>query len=208
MAVIKPLIKELYPDFLKSNKNYSVFIDMTSNELSDVHDLIESLNTLVNIDRVPAEFIAKLGSLIDFNYLSENNSIDRELMKSYFLESKRKGSLADISYASTYADEDGYLIGRLHDPSKYKAKPLNTLIMARELLFRHGFSTRGGKDTIYPENSVYREGILIIDVTKEPTDNTIHHVERVKPAGVRVVYKLSKGDGTFEYLSPLKETLY
>lgn len=208
MAIIKPLIQELYPDFLRGNKNYKVFIDMSANELSDVHDFVESLNTLINIDRVPAEFIASLGKLIDFNYLSENNTIDRELMKCFFMESKRKGALADISYASTYADEEGYLIGRLHDPSKYKAKPLNTLVMARECLFRHGYSIRGSANTIYPENNVYREGILIIDVSKAPTDKTIHHVERVKPAGVRVVYKLSKGDGTFEYLSPLKETLF
>lgn len=207
MTVIKPTIQSLYPDFLQDNKNYSVFIDTTAQELSDVNDIIESINTLINIDRTPAEFILKLGELINFNYSSVNNTIDRELMKLFFMEHKRKGTLEDIAYASTYANEDGYITGRLHDPTNYTKKELNTLIMSRDVLFRHGYSKRGSANTIYPENKVFREGILIVDV-EQVTDKTIHHVERVKPAGLRVVYRLTKADGSIEYQRPLKETLY
>lgn len=192
-------IEDLFPRKLKELDTFSILVNLASNELANTFDLISIMSTLSNIDRCPEEFISHLSDLIDFDFSPIlDSSTQREAMKLYREESKNIGSIQDLEMMATYGDIEGYKGGNLFIPGTYEERPKAKVYIPRNQLFTFSGSKFSDTDRI-PDNIVYKDGTIMIEVTR--LNSTImDRVEKVKPAGMLIVYKYIKGNSV-EYVT-------
>ena len=76
----RQVINRLFPDHLRFNEDYRVWIDALSNELGIVADYIEMFSNLSSISKTPAEFVQDLATLVGYAY---RDSDDDGLQRSY-----------------------------------------------------------------------------------------------------------------------------
>ena len=200
---MEEIIDNLFPEALKGHPQYKVFIDLAKEEFIKIDDLIRTLSFYSNIDRCPEEFLQHLADIIGFQYNPELDEIaQRECMKLYMQESVASvGRPQDIAKMATYGDNAGYLGGDLFVPGTNDQSPLATVVMARDRLYTHSKSKRSDVD-MYP-SEIFREGVILITVTRL-NEVIMNNVEKVKPAGLLVVYQVMSSGGSFDYVTHTK----
>lgn len=190
--------KNFFPSELLKG-DFSVFAEVMSNEMSRVEDLIFQMSTLNNVDRCPKAFLNELFKLIDYRLYDDlDDDLQRECVKYYIPQSKNIGLTHDISMMATHGDNPGYKGGNLFVPGTYSNKPLAGVVFPRDRLFSWCKSSWSGKDR-FPGNKVYREGTILIEVTNL-NQIIMDRVEKIKPAGMLIVYKLVK-NGELTYIT-------
>ena len=193
------ILNNYFPEALKGHPQYKVFIDLANEEFTRVDDLIRTLCFYSNIDRCPEEFLQHLADIIGFQYNKDLDEVaQRECMKLYMEASSSVGMVEDLTMMATYGDVEGYLGGGLFVPGTKPQRPMATLTMARERIYTHSKSKRSDVD-VYP-SEVFREGVVLITVTRI-NEVIMDRVEKVKPAGLLVVYQMATSSGSFEYIT-------
>lgn len=193
------ILNNYFPEALKGHPQYKVFIDLANEEFTRVDDLIRTLCFYSNIDRCPEEFLQHLADIIGFQYNKDLDEVaQRECMKLYMEASSSVGMVDDLTMMATYGDVEGYLGGSLFVPGTKPQRPMATLTMARERIYTHSKSKRSDVD-VYP-SEVFREGVVLITVTRI-NEVIMDRVEKVKPAGLLVVYQMATSSGSFEYIT-------
>ena len=119
-------------------------------------------------------------------------------MKYYFQASKEIGLKEDIQMHATYGDNPGYKGGNLFIPGTFEERPLAGVIFPREYLFSWSKSAWSGKDK-FPGNQVYREGIILIEVTRI-NSLIMESTQKVAPAGYLLVFKVVE-NGVPKYIT-------
>lgn len=196
-------MENLFPDILRDSEDFQIFVKLASKEMNDVKDAIEILQTLSNADRTPQEFLRSLGEVISYNYVdSYDEEIQRECLKYYWDQSKEIGTKKALQMMATYGDNEGYLGGELFLPGTFKELTEAIVVLPREYLFCWSKSSWSGEDK-RPGPIIYKEGTILIEVRR--LNQVIRNrVESVKPAGMQIVYKYIKDDGTEEIITNLK----
>lgn len=194
------ILENYFPEALKGHPQYKVFIDLANEEFTKVDDLIRTLCFFSNIDRCPEEFLQHLADIIGFQYNKDLDEVaQRECMKLYLQECTTSvGRVEDLTNMATYGDVVGYLGGNLFVPGTKPFRPMATLTMARERIYTHSKSKRSDVD-VYP-SEIFREGVVLITVTRI-NEVIMDRVEKVKPAGLLVVYQIATSSGSFEYIT-------
>lgn len=196
-------MENLFPDILRDSEDFQIFVKLASKEMNDVKDAIEILQTLSNADRTPQEFLRSLGEVISYNYVdSYDEEIQRECLKYYWDQSKEIGTKKALQMMATYGDNEGYLGGELFLPGTFRELTEAIVVLPREYLFCWSKSSWSGEDK-RPGPIIYKEGTILIEVRR--LNQVIRNrVESVKPAGMQIVYKYIKDDGTEEIITNLK----
>lgn len=197
------IISSLFPEALKGHPQYKVLIDLATQEFTKIDDFIKMMSFYSNIDRCPEEFLQHLADIIGFQYNKNLDDIaQRECMKMYMSEAiPSVGRPNDLINMATYGDVEGYLGGDLFVPGTKPDYPLATVTMARNRLYTHSKSQRSGTD-VYP-SEIFREGVILITVTRL-NEVIMNNVEKVKPAGLLVVYQVMSSGGSFDYVTHTK----
>lgn len=196
-------MENLFPDILRDSEDFQIFVKLASKEMNDIKDAIEILQTLSNADRTPQEFLRSLGEVISYNYVdSYDEEIQRECLKYYWDQSKEIGTKKALQMMATYGDNEGYLGGELFLPGTFRELTEAIVVLPREYLFCWSKSSWSGEDK-RPGPIIYKEGTILIEVRR--LNQVIRNrVESVKPAGMQIVYKYIKDDGTEEIITNLK----
>lgn len=197
-------MENLFPDILRNSEDFQVFVKLASKELGDIKNAIEILQTLSNADRTPQEFLKSLGDIISYNYVdSYDDEIQRECLKYYWNQSNKDvGTKKALQMMATYGSNEGYLGGDLFLPGTFRQMTEAIVVLPREYLFCWSKSTWSGEDK-RPGPIIYKEGTILIEV-RELNQVIRDRVESVKPAGMQIVYRYIKEDGTEEIITNLK----
>ena len=200
---LNSILDSYFPEVLKGYDQYKVLIDLAKYEFCKVDEFIRRIVTYSNADRCPEEFLQHLADLVGFTYNKNlDMTVQRECMKFYMHDiSSSVGTIDDLENMATYGDSEGYLGAGIFVPGTKDELPKATLVMARERCFTHSKSLRSGVD-VYP-SEIFREGVVLITVTRI-NDVIMENVEKVKPAGLLVVYQIANSVGSFDYITHTK----
>lgn len=177
-------IERLFSDRALENDRYSsVVIKPTARVFEELEAYIERFPDLVNVDYVSEEFLDYLAGLIGFTYLStEDADIQREQIKRYLREYKKKGSIEQIVKTAARGYSENYLLG---DLTYYKGAfddDYAYIVFTRDKMFRHDYSTWDNYRWGDPKR--YGFGIMNIYVA-HMTNRTVELLDKVIPGGIR-----------------------
>lgn len=182
-------ISNLFPEILRENKDYSVLIKLAGDCLNEGFSKIESFTDLVDIDNCPEKFLPLLGNLVGYEYRYDIPAeYSREIIKNVFKVYAMRGTDESIIMAATHFNNPGYIGGDIFLPETFKDLDRARVEYPRDQLFKH---SRSGYSSKYKraDATLYQEGI--IEVVVSVFDSTIREwVEKVKPAGLRLKFRL------------------
>lgn len=186
----RSVIKKYFPEFLAGNKDYEIYIDLTTLTMGNVTDLIELFSTLQDVDRAPEEFLNDLASLVGYSFVDElDPQVKRETIQRVFNIYRSRGMKQYLETMATQGDNPGYLGGDVFVPGTYQDRGVAIVSFPREHLFTWNISTWSGKDC-YPDANFHRDGIIKISVEQMYPEAFRRLEHEIKPAGVKVVYDL------------------
>lgn len=182
-------IEQFFPEILRDNKEYQVLIKLAGHFLDRAENEISKFTDLVDVDNCPAKFLPYLGKLLGYEYRYDiDDDYNREIIKLLFRIYSMRGTEDSLKLAATYFDNDGYIGGDVFLPNTYEDKELARIYQPREHLFKHTRSTYSGPHK-RADNALFQEGVieLVVDNFQQ---EIVQAVEKVKPAGLRVKFRL------------------
>lgn len=198
----RQIFKELFPEFLNDNREYSVLIDTYVEEMGIIADYIEMFSNLKNADKTPSEFLQDLADLVNYSYsYSENEEMQREIIKRMFHVHENRGSHESIVQAVQLGHDIRY-VGR--DLTQYQGKIQKATVYVeytRDYLFRYSISMYDDTHR-YQDRDRYRDGVIVIK-SSIVNDRVKEILERTIAAGWRYYLDsvLEVDTGTDEFLS-------
>lgn len=183
-------MESFFPEFLRGHKDYRVFIKMATEEFGEISDYIELFTELPDIDRTPEKFIGDLGKVVGYSYIDEvDPDVQREIIKRWFNKQEARGDEDSLIMMASHAQNNGYLGGDIFVPGTYKPGQEAVLTFPRDTLYTWNKSKRSAYDK-YPDGIVAIDGVIEI-LVGYIDENVRRRTEEVKPAGVRLYFKMS-----------------
>lgn len=186
----REIMESYFPEFLRGEKGFRVFIKISSEELGTVSDYIELFNNLANVDRTPEQFLEELGNLVGYSYIDEYNpDVQREIIKRVFNIHEARGDYHSMTMMASHGSNTGYLGGEIFLPGEYDMAEEAIITFPRDFLFTWNVSKRSHKDK-YSDGVVAADGVMEI-LVGYLDDTVIERCNSIKPAGVRLIFKIS-----------------
>lgn len=199
----RQVIRGLFPAHLQENRDFSVFINMTVEELGLVGDYVEMFSFLGSVDKAPNQFVKYLSDIVGFPYSdSRDDDLQREAIKRIFDAYSQRGTEESILKTVDYAKSFDWVAGDIFCKKDNIPKRYATVVYAGKNVFRHCISKFSGKDK-FQDSKRWREGVIIIN-SNEINDNVRQALKQVIPAGVRYYFETnseSGGDGELGVVS-------
>ncbi len=200
------------PEYLRSNKNFLVFLQLAIHEFDINIENIKNFTDLVNPDKVPIEFIEALGSYSNYRFeVNADDDFNREIMMRMQSIYKERGTDKSIIMAATHGNNLGWVGGDIFIPGYNISKESATLVLSKDELFRHDISKHSGSHK-FADSEIYRPGIIIINLPY--INNDIKKaIDKVLPAGIKYKFLLTSSfipsdgsdTGEFKELSYFKQ---
>lgn len=180
----------LFPEFLRDHDEYKVLIELAGMSLNEKEEEIESFTELVDVDSCPDKFLPCLANLVGYDYRYDiSDDHNREIIKNIFKIYSMRGTDESIIMAATHGNNKGYIGGEIFVPGTFTDEIRAEVHYPRTELFHHSRSKYSGRHHRV-DDKVYREGVIEVVVTMF-NDTIREAVSRVKPAGLRLRFKLS-----------------
>lgn len=190
--------RQFVPQYLLDESEYGDLVDLLSIIFSDVQDLIDNFDTIVDIDNCPEIFIPKLSALLDYRCPSTKFpvSAQREVIKRMIYVYRSRGKDSDIINAVKYGYHENYVGGTLMYPDYELFDNPTEIIYPVDHLFIHNKSTHSGRDK-FADSERWRDGVVIIRANY--FDSAIRAaIKKIVPAGVKFCFDLvynAEGEG-------------
>ena len=196
--------RQFVPQYLLDESEYGDLVDLLSIIFSDVQDLIDNFDTIVDIDNCPEIFIPKLSALLDYRCPSTKFpvSAQREVVKRMIHAYRSRGKDSDILNAVKYGYHENYVGGTLMYPDYELFENPALIIYPVDNLFKHNISKHSGKDK-FADSERWRDGVVIIRANYLD-DNIRNAIKKIVPAGIKFCFDLvynaaGEGDSKGEY---------
>lgn len=195
----RKVIKDLYPQHLRENKDFNIFIELSAEELGLVGDYIEIFNNLGVLAKVPDKYLKDLSDLVAYPFSETHDySLQREAIKRIFTGYKERGTEESILKAADYSVADDWVAGDIFLTKDNIPDRTANVIYTNTKVFRHNKSDHSGSDR-YQDKAKWRNGVLVIRVS-HLTDRVREAIKTVIPAGIKYYFELdvSMGGGDGE----------
>jgi hypothetical protein len=178
------------PEYLRSNKDFLVFLRLLISEFDITLDNIEKFTDLVDPDKVPIKFIEALGSVTNYRFIENaDDDFNREILMRMQSIYEQRGTDKSIVMAATHGNNLGWVGGDIFIPGYDISKDTATIVVAKDSLFTHSKSRHSGTD-VFADSEIFRPGVIIINLPYIDED-ILDAVTEVMPAGVKYKFFLN-----------------
>ena len=195
-------ISKLYPSFL-DNCDFTILAKLADIEFNDIELKILELNKS-SVDVMKKDFLRYFCANIGLEYSFIDPYMDRgnivEVFKNFIDINQIRGTAEALEYNSTYANIDGHILNNLFcfGDNVGDLPEIKALILPREMLFTWSRSVWSGEHK-RAGTQIYKEGVVIIEIN-ELNSVIQEKINKVAPAGMQVLFKIPKEDGTYEII--------
>ena len=189
-------IKGLFGPRMSENEKFkSVVIESTNRVFQNIKVDLDRFTDLVSVDYVNEEFLPEFASMLGFPYIeTEDSEIQREMMKRYIQEYKKKGSFEHIVKTATRGYSDNYFLG---DMTYYKGKIQDgyaSISYPRDKMFRYDYSRWDNGDR-WSDKKYVMLGVMDIQ-TSNYNERTLEYLDKVIPGGIKYYLTLLRDVGS------------
>ena len=191
-------LHDLLADYLKTNKDFLVFVDLLQVVFDDIKAVADVFDHLADVESCVEMLLPKLSYLVNYKYnYNIPDSVNRDIIKRMLWLYDQKATDADVLRAADYGSNDKWVGSTLFLPGAVPDDRTATVEYPVRSLFNHDISAHS-RTHRYPDGERYRYGVIIIKVVKLD-DDIRRAIREVLPAGLKCYFILDGsmyGDAT------------